>query len=273
MKLFLVTYNILFGYDLRVFHSLRKIYTLSRKYTHAIVALQEVRNKTFADKLPDKITKIFPKFSSSQLVSPKPSLNDLGLITLASLEKIDEIPVLLPQLPKRLLNPQSYFLKTMPQHGALISRYAMGRKILRVTNVHLDVMGGTRHKRKQMRIILDYLALQRANYDVICGDFNTIGPIKIMRRRMLKQKNAIHQLLGKSYEEVSVPTWTSDVTQTMSPLIPARRFINKAFKLAHISFRQKLDWIFVRGFKKTTADARHDLAGSDHYPIFAVLNT
>ena len=273
MRILLVTYNVLFGYDKRVFDSLKAIRDQSNKYTHAIIALQEVRNKTIKDKLPETIQKLFPGFYTAQLVSPKPSLNDLGLMTLSRMPVMDTTPVLLPKLAKRLLNLQSLFLKSIPQYAALVTRFAVGRKILRVTNLHLNVLGGIPHKKKQMARILEYFQIASADYDIVCGDFNTIGPLRIQGKSVQRQKNVILKQLGRDFNEVPIPSWTCDISDTTSPLLPASKFIYKTFKKTRIQFRQKLDWVFVRGFKSAKASVRHDLAGSDHYPIFAILQT
>ena len=193
-------------------------------------------------------------------------------MTLGRMPIIDTTPVLLPKLLKHPLNLQSYFLKNMPNHAALITRYAVGRKILRVTNLHLDVMGGITHKRKQMKLVSEYLQITRADYDIVCGDFNTIGPYRIQKKSVQRQKNVIQRQLGKEFREVPTPTWTCDVADTTSPLLPAGKFIYRIFKKTGIHFRQKLDWVFVRGFKSAKASVRHDLKGSDHYPVIATLS-
>ncbi len=271
MRISLSTYNILFNHDPRLMESLRKLKKDGSRYTHSIVALQEVRNKTAQDKLPETIHKAFPKFSAATLLHPKPTINDFGLMTLSSMKLIDSTPILLPVLPKHLFSLQAMFFRMIPQQGALVTRYKVGNKILRVTNLHLDVLGGTKHKRKQMKHICKHLAQTKADYDIVCGDFNTIGPIKIMRKRIRKQRDIIRETLGASFKEVFVPSWTSDIRETMNPQIPANRLITRGLNKIGISFRQKLDWIFVRGFRTATAIVRHDLVGSDHYPIIATL--
>lgn len=260
MRVFLTTYNMLFGYDPRVFDTLTMIKDESEKHDYACVTLQEVRNKTTKDDLAHIIQKLFPGFHAAKLISPKPSLHDMGLMTLSRMPIIDATPILLPKV-----------LKRMPQHAALMTRYAVGKKILRVTNVHFNVFGGIPHKRKQIMRILEYFQLAKADYDIICGDFNTIGPYKLLNKHILKQKNAIQKQLGKTFKEVTIPSWTGDVGDVMSPTTPASRLIYKTFKKTGIQFRQKLDWVFVRGFNTMHADVRHDLKGSDHYPVMASL--
>jgi len=251
--------------------SLRHLKEEGSKFTHSIVALQEVRNKTVRDRLPQTIHRQFPSFSTATLLHPKHSVNDFGLMTLSSLKLIDSTPILLPVLPKHLFNLQAMFFKMIPQQGALVTRYKIGKKILRVTNLHLDVMGGIKHKKKQMLSICTHLANTKADCDIVCGDFNTIGPIKIMRKRVRRQRNLIRDILGSEFKEVFIPSWTSDIKGTINPQIPANKLIHKSLNRVGISFRQKLDWIFVRGFTGASAIVRHDLPGSDHYPIFATL--
>lgn len=273
MKLALVSYNIMFGHDTRVFESLRRIRQESKDATHVIVALQEVRDKDSKQTLAGKIQKLFPGFSASLFTHDQPSLYDLGLMTISSAKLLDSEKLLLPKNPKKRLTPLRLYRKMMPSHGALITRYKIGKRVIRITNLHLNVTGGLKLKRKQMQSICAALDAKKADYDIVAGDFNTIGPIKIMKRRVQKQKQLVSNYLGSTFTEVPVPTWTSDVADVICPIIPANKLIHRAFKLAHISFRQKLDWIFVRGLTPGTSNVRHDLKGSDHYPVFATLHT
>jgi endonuclease/exonuclease/phosphatase family metal-dependent hydrolase len=235
----------------------------------AFVALQEVRNATVLSSLQDTITRIFPRFFSATHIAAQPSLHDLGLMTVSSVPIRKEVKVLLPRLHKHPLNPQLYVMRTIPNHGALITLYKIGNKILRITNVHFHVMGGIRHKRKQIRAILSIHAQQKADYDIICGDFNTIGIYPGMRRRITKQIDAVQMELGNGYHRINTDTWTSDVATVMSPLTPMHRITGKFARIANIHFRQQLDWIFYRNLNVKNSSVEHGLIGSDHYPLLA----
>lgn len=257
MKILVVTYNILFAHDPRVFESLKIIRKKSRNYTHAFVALQEVRRKTTGDKLPEKIMNIFKGYSASNYIHATPSLHHLGLVTLSSSTPIHEYRMVLP--------------KRKGKFGTLSVSFHLGKKILRITNLHLDFLGGLKRKKIQTGSVAAYLRAHPVDYDVVCGDFNTIGPVRFMSKRIERQKKLILSQLGPEYKEVHVPSWTSDVTTVISPLTPASKLVHAVFKKTGIQFRQKLDWVFVKGVRKGAASVRHDLTGSDHYPVFAEL--
>jgi endonuclease/exonuclease/phosphatase family metal-dependent hydrolase len=272
MQIAVVTYNLLFGHDPRVFDSLRKLRTLKKTHPHTIIALQEVRKKHIADRLAQKIQSLFPGFSRALFASPHPSVHDLGLMTLSTLKMIDATPILLPKLHRKKISLLALIWDIVPQHGALITRYALGKKVLRITNIHLEVMGGIRHKKKQIQTIVNAWEKQHADYDIICGDFNTIGPLRFMTHRVEKQKQRLHELFGSAFAEVPIKTWTSDVSGVFSPTMPGYKLIHRIFRLLRITFRQKLDWIFVKNGTHITANVRHDLTGSDHFPVQATID-
>lgn len=263
----------LFAHDSRSIESLKSIYSRYKKVPLAFIALQEVRNATFRATLQNTITYVFPRFFSATHISVQPSLHDLGLMTVSSIPIMKETKVMLPQLNKHLLNPQSYVMRAIPNHGALITLYKIGNKILRITNVHFHVMGGIRHKRKQIRAILSIYTQQKADYDIICGDFNTIGIFPRMKKSITKQIDAIQMELGNEFHTINNETWTSDVSLVLSPLTPMHYMLKKITALANIHFRQQLDWIFFRNLTLKHFCVEHSLIGSDHYPLLAEFET
>ena len=127
------------------------------------------------------------------------------------------------------------------QRGAIIADFHTGHHLMRIVNVHLDWIGGTTHKAIQIKRLVEHLETKpRVHYEVVCGDFNTVGPLGLMKKRRDKILGAIES-----------------------------NFIDVSSKLRLTSYSlQKLDHIFCRGFKTTKAK-RLLLMGSDHLPIWA----
>jgi len=269
MNLQVITYNVLFAHDSRVLKSLKNIYKEFRKTPYTFVALQEIRNGTTKSRLQKKVQLIFPEFDSAQNISSTPSLHNLGLMTLSNVKIIDSTPVFLPHINNTFLKPQSLSKKVLPLHGALITRYKISKKILRITNVHFHIMGGLQHKRRQIKHILECHKKQHADLDIICGDFNTIGILPYMNRFLERQLQCIQHELGPTFKQTDPKVWTSDVTSVLSPLTPASHVLHPIIALSHLQFRQKLDWIFYSSnleLNHTHVDFGYK--GSDHYPLF-----
>jgi endonuclease/exonuclease/phosphatase family metal-dependent hydrolase len=127
------------------------------------------------------------------------------------------------------------------QRGALIGTFNWNGQQVRITNLHLDWQGGVRQRAAQISHIKDFLTGNpKADYEIICGDFNTIG---IFNKK--KQPKMFIGILGDGfYDACSKPE------PTCPPFI--------------------LDHIFVKNFQVQEFQT-HKLAGSDHYPVFARL--
>jgi endonuclease/exonuclease/phosphatase family metal-dependent hydrolase len=152
----------------------------------------------------------------------------------------------LPELPKFKTWEKAFFplhgLKVAPfKRGALIGTFNLKGKKLRVTNVHLDFHGGHEQRAKQITYLKSYLDSQApVDYEIICGDFNTLG----FFNRTGKAK-AIQTLLTNELKSVFAKPYST------------------------IAYQQ-LDYIFQKGFQ--TQDSRvHKLSGSDHFPVTATL--
>lgn len=214
-----------------------------------IFCLQEVRKikrgKFIGDKLKEKFGK---KWKMKYFV--KPDSRDAGLCVvwkpdvfcLVSLERL-----YLPKIKK--LNPgikaleKMFFNRPLPtQRGAIIADFIVksNGKLLRIANVHLDWLGG-RHKVNQLgRLMTRLNSKPAADAEIICGDFNTVGPLGLFKKR----REEICEVLGKEFKDAS-----SLVRHTSRT-------------------RQKLDYIFAKKLKFINAK-RLKWRGSDHWPLMA----
>lgn len=195
-----------------------------------------------------------------------------GLLTLWSsnkqLKHIQTDKVVLPQLnhplsalEKVIFLPEEQ-LKKM-RRGALVSSFDWAGSVLRITNLHLDAPGGIVHRVHQLSAVMDYLSFVPAQYEIICGDFNTFGFSKNSQRELLT-------LFGNEYKNVLPDiAYTSDIVASIESDLPGAT-LKKTLKFFGLHLRQKLDYIFVKGLEIAHAE-RIDIEGSDHYPLTAVL--
>lgn len=174
---------------------------------------------------------------------------DLGLCVMWKKSKLDLVKaekIMLPKISQlkmaiRILE-RLFFERRLPvQRGVIIADFKMGNALLRVSNVHLDWIGGLKHKTGQLQYLIDCLTEKpKTDYEIVCGDFNTVGPLGLTKRR--------HQKMFKTFEGKFVDV-SSGLRVTSHTL-------------------QKLDYIFSRGFKEVSAE-RLFFLGSDHMPLLA----
>jgi len=247
-KLKLVTYNIHNG--LKVDHLVKNISKMAAREAN-LFCFQEFRK--FKDKpfIGAKLKEIFKNNWGLDYFMHEDTF-DLGLCVMwkkAELDLIKTDKFLLPKiarLRKSMKVMKKVFLdRPLPvQRGAIIADFKMGHCAMRIVNVHLDWLGGKAHKAIQIKQLVEHLKTKpEVPYEVICGDFNTVGPLGFLNKRH-------HKVLG---------SFGGKFTDISSRL-----------RLTSYSF-QKLDHIFCRGFK-TTKVRRFFLLGSDHLPIWAKLD-
>lgn len=138
-------------------------------------------------------------------------------------------------------------------------------KTIRVNSVHLDAMGGSNNRLKQLRYLLDLLRQKKpVMYELICGDFNTVDLIptggEIRRMRSLFKKYG--------FRDTTEPIrWTADLLNIDAEKTNVLRRLIRMFNL-HLY--KKLDFIWVRGFRSVEV-RRENVLGSDHYPLITKL--
>lgn len=249
MNLKIVTYNVQFGVKAnRIVGNIRKL----AESGVSIFCLQEV--KEFANQ-PSLLNAILDQlgegWGSDTLI--RTGSHDLGLVTLWKkdiLLRKDSVQVLLPKLErfsrselaarKLTLN----FVETTLQRGALINTFHFGKKLIRICNLHLDCAGGFAQRAKQLSYTTRYLkSLPKVQFNVIAGDFNTIGITSLTTI----QEKKLRSILGPSFMNVHPRA------------IPTYKYIP-----------QRLDYIFVSSFEIQKAEVAK-LKGSDHFPLIADL--
>lgn len=247
-KLKLVTYNIHNGLNLE--HLVKNISKMANKEAN-LFCFQEFRKFKEKPFIGKKLKEIFKNNWGLEYFLHEDTF-DLGLCVMwkkAELDLIKTDKFLLPKIARLRksikMMEKVFFERPLPvQRGAIIADFKMGHRPMRIVNVHLDWIGGTTHKAIQIKRLVEHLKTKtRVPYEVICGDFNTVGPLGLLKKRR-------HKILG-IFEE---------------------KFIDISSRLRLTSFSlQKLDYIFCRGFK-TMKIRRFFLLGSDHLPIWAKLD-
>jgi endonuclease/exonuclease/phosphatase (EEP) superfamily protein YafD len=129
-----------------------------------------------------------------------------------------------------------------PQRAALIGHFNLNGKTLRISNLHLDWQGGFKQRGAQLKHLRDYLkAKKAAEFEIFCGDFNTVGFYRFSEKRLSKLK----KVLGEEY-------------------------INAFHNERTTSYLQMLDHIFVKNMVVSKAQVLK-LKGSDHFPLMAEI--
>jgi len=129
------------------------------------------------------------------------------------------------------------------KRGALVCTFNFGTSQLRVVNTHLDWAQGPKQRLSQVSYIASYLNSQpKVDYEIICGDFNTLGSLFNFKER----SEQVRKLLPQGFYD------------SLNPIeITAKLFM-------------RLDYVFVKGFKKYKAIVL-PLSASDHKPLLAEL--
>lgn len=184
--------------------------------------------------------------------------------------RVDKI--LLPVLNRPFGKLEKIYMrpkKELGRRAAIIGYFTFHGEKLRIANLHLDPIGSEKHRTMQLRFLHDYLQKEKATYEIICGDFNTLG----VRFFTKKQQKTLHTLLERGYTNTcSSIRWTQDGLASIDMAIPSKKFrlALHLMKKLRLHVYQKLDYIFVKGFSSAQAK-RFDIAGSDHFPIVATL--
>lgn len=146
---------------------------------------------------------------------------------------------------------------------SIISEFIEGETSLQIANIHLDNIGGSIHRNKQLNFMLKHLN-SKITYSIVCGDFNTFD-LKQTGNEVVEMK----KILGDEYIDISQDSgWTGDLYRVnFQKANPLFAFIIKNFR---IHLKRKLDYIFVKGGQRLSLK-KLDLPGSDHLPLIASL--
>lgn len=183
------------------------------------------------------------------------------------LEKVQK--VLLPKSQK-LSGPEKAFSWlaggiTVPfQRRAIIGYFTVNKKMIRISNVHLDHNGGVKNRKKQLLSLMEFLAKDEVAHEIICGDFNSFDLLNNDSEAKMHL-----EVLGEKYHDISKDSgWTGDLHDM--DIENGGRILKFLIQKLNIHLRRKVDYIWVKNISSINCEAP-DLAGSDHRPVVAEI--
>jgi len=268
-KLRIATYNIQFGINTEeIVNSIEKLALDGVN----IICIQEIINNLPQEFLVSTVLKRLGKnWQASYHVGTENSQQSIGTAIFWDTRLIkltDEGKILLPKIKKFDLHERFFYwvIGAVPlpkQRRTTVCYFIINNRTLRVTNLHIDNVGGPMQRMRQITYLLSELnKLTIPDYEVICGDFNTFDLLRTgYERRLLQRK------FGKAFIDASKNIgWTSDIYNIdFRKSIKLFQWIIKTF---NIHIRSRLDYIWVRNLKVLDCK-KVMLPGSDHYPIVA----
>ncbi|HUD44696.1 MAG TPA: hypothetical protein VMR41_04095 [Patescibacteria group bacterium] len=268
----LATYNIEFCRHPHLI--VQNIFDLSKKGVN-IFCLQEVIPNSKKEFIINKILeKLGNDWEAAWSIGEKADITGLGTAILWNKKMFKQIEIdklVLPKLEKVLPHENVFSLANgypgiVILRRALVVTFMLGDKKIRVSSVHADVLGGPRHRKKQMQYLLDYLAKKsKVDVAVVSGDFNTID---LSGRG--EEQAYLSKLFGKyKFTDVTKDIeWSHDVYQ--ASFGKDNLLVEKIIKGLNVHIRKKLDYIWSQGLKGVEAK-RVDMSGSDHFPLLVKL--
>ncbi|HWY80094.1 MAG TPA: endonuclease/exonuclease/phosphatase family protein [Candidatus Sulfotelmatobacter sp.] len=182
------------------------------------------------------------------------------------LKKIEKIS--LPKLKRFDLHEKLYYkvigvLGVPLQRRATTCYFIINKIEFRVTCIHIDNVGGPKHRLKQISYLLSELNKKATpGHEIICGDFNTFDLLKTRYEKKLLQRK-----LGKEFSDASKYVgWTSDIHQI--DFTTSIRFFPWLIKTFNVHIRRKLDYIWIKQIEVILCK-KLSMPGSDHLPIIA----
>ncbi len=270
-ELTVATYNIQFGIDRETI--VDSIEAMAKKGVD-IFCLQEIIHDPSKELIVDTILKRLGKqWQAAYHMGTEPSRHSIGTAILwntSVVKKEHEEKILLPKLNKFSLHERFYYrLINVPptplQRRAISCDFKFNDTQIRVTCVHVDNVGGPKHRRRQIAHLLSMLNMHpKPKYEVLCGDFNTFDLLKTGHERKM-----LHSVLGSDFIDASEGVgWTSDIYNIdFQDSIKIFPWFIKTF---NIHIRSRLDYIWTKNFT-ILEKKRQNLLGSDHFPIIAKL--
>jgi len=271
VQLCVATYNIQFGINTeKIIKNIEKLATGGAN----IICIQEVIINLSQEMIVDAILKRLGKnWQASYHMGEENSKLSIGTAIFWNSDILrfkHDYKILLPKIKKFAFHENFYYwiigVPAIPlQRRALSCYFIVNKKLLRVTCVHVDNVGGPIHRIKQLTYLLSRLRQKDTpEYEIICGDFNTFDLLKTGYEKKLLQKK-----FGKEFVDASKNvSWTSDIYNIdYRHSIKLFPWIIKNF---HIHIRRRLDYIWVRNMLVKECK-KNPLSGSDHFPIIANL--
>lgn len=267
----IATYNIQFGLNTeKIVTNIVKL----AKDGATIICLQEIIINLPQELIVDVILKRLGKqWRATYHVGKENSRLSIGTCILWNTKQVtfthDE-KILLPKIKEFDPHEKLYYkligVPAVPvQRRATICYFKINKKLLRVTSLHIDNVGGPIHRIKQLTYLLSKVrSMQPVEHEIICGDFNTFDLLRTGYERKLLQKK-----FGRGFIDASKNVgWTSDIYNI--DFKTSIKFFPWLIKTCNIHIRSRLDYIWVKNMK-VIACKKIILSGSDHYPIIADL--
>jgi endonuclease/exonuclease/phosphatase family metal-dependent hydrolase len=271
-NLLVATYNIQFGINTeKIIKNIEKLATDGAN----VICIQEVIINLSQEMIVDAILKRLGKnWHASYHMGDENSKLSIGTAIFwnsAVLKFKHDEKTLLPKIKKFAFHENFYYwiigVPAMPlQRRALTCYFEVEKKLLRVTCVHVDNVGGPIHRMRQLTYLTSKLKQSgTVEYEIICGDFNTFDLLKTGYEKKLLQKK-----FGDKFIDASKKVgWTSDIYNIdYTHSVKLFPWIIKNF---HIHIRRRLDYIWVKNMQ-IVGCKKIALPGSDHYPIIADLS-
>lgn len=270
-ELIVATYNILFGNNAE-----QIVKNINKMATEGVdlFCLQEVINRPNQPFIIDQILeKLGKNWQSEYHVGNEYSKSSIGtaIIWNTNTFKLKQTEkILLPKIKKFDINEKLFYKvighAPLPlQRRATVCYLSKEQTIIRITSVHLDNVGGPRHRSKQIRYLISCMQkLKQVDHEIICGDFNTFDLLKTGY-----EKKLLHKLFGEKFIDASEGLgWTSDIERI--DFSSSMKIFFWFIKTFHVHIRRKLDYIWIKNFEVESC-RKWDLPGSDHLPLIAKL--
>ncbi len=269
-SLVISTYNTHFCQDQN--QIINNIECIIEKEHASLICLQEVTRYAKGDFLIEKLLSHLGKnWSSFTHLGNGFSWSNMGTATIWNnqiLKSTKNTRINLP-INHKLSFHESLFSKLLAgddsifQRRSIVSTFNFQEHDFQIANIHLDHVGGSKQRQKQLSFILNTLN-QNLFYSIVCGDFNTFD-----LRQSGKEVNSIQTLFGPNYKDISENIgWTADIFRTNFD--KANPILKAIIKGCNIHIQKKLDYIWTKGFSCTSIK-KLDVLGSDHLPIIAKL--
>lgn len=185
--------------------------------------------------------------------------------SILKLQKIEKIN--LPKMKKyplldRLVLRSVGFIDTPLQNRAIVGTFSLNDHSLRITSLRLDTVGGTKNRIKQAKYMLDFIKDKpKVEYEIICGDFNTIDPLKAGKEvQTMRGLFDIYSFTDATKDIV----WSADIYNSDFGKKPG--LVKKVIKHLNVHVRRKLDYIWSKNLQIISSQ-KIDSTASDHYPI------
>jgi endonuclease/exonuclease/phosphatase family metal-dependent hydrolase len=271
IQLKVATYNIQFAINLEEI-----IWTIKRLVEDDVsfICIQEIINRKNEEFIVDiLLNRLGKEWSASYNIGPEISKVSIGTAILWNNTKAalkHEEKIFLPKIAKFDFHENFYYeligVPAVPlQRKVTTCYFSVNHQQIRISSVHLDNVGGPKHRMKQLAYLSDTLqAMPAVDHDIICGDFNTFDLLKTGQER-----KSLQSILGNEYTDASGNVdWSSDIHMidfsTSYAIFPW--FINTF----NVHIRSRLDYIWVRNFNVDDCQKKEQ-QGSDHFPLVATL--